>query len=484
MSDSNRVQLSYVKEATWDTTPAVPLIDLRMTGEDFGHGLDHRESNELRSDRQVPDSVKVGGEAAGGFNFELSYEAPPDELLEGALFSSWVGVAGGSTTVLTSGATGSNLDFSLNLTTGTITFGSAVTHGIIVGQSFTLAGSASDDGTLVATVVAGQVVTVANIIATEVLDETDAATITPHTLSIFTSGATASNLDFSLNLGANTITFGSAVNHALIVGQWFELTGSTADDGYHLVTVVSGQVVTVESLITTEVLDETDLATVKGTRLRNGTTMSSFTFQRHLADKTKFFRFGGQVCNSLSLSVTAEEMITGRMDFMGGTIAATDFAATTFGTGANTIAPSNDVINAAVNVGAIREAGSAIDADLYIQECSVNIANNVRGKKGIGVVGNVGLGVGKCRITGTLNVLFEDGALYTKYLAGTETSLSFKLEDGSGNAYIFSFPRVQITEDDGGKTEGSDTEVVENISWQALRDIINNYMMQICKFAA
>ena len=59
MSDSNRGQLSYIKESTWGTIPASALTDLRFTSEDFGHGVATRESNEVRSDRQVPDAVRV-----------------------------------------------------------------------------------------------------------------------------------------------------------------------------------------------------------------------------------------------------------------------------------------------------------------------------------------------------------------------------------------------------------------------------------------
>jgi len=399
MSDSNRGQLSYLKESTWGETPSSALTDLRFTGEDFGHGVATRESNEIRSDRQVPDAVRVGGEAAGGFDFELSYEAPPDELLEGALFGAFVGVGTGSTTTITSGATGSNLDFTL---------------------------------------------------------------------------ASA----------GNTITFGSSVTHGIVAGQWVELYGSAGDDGYHLVTAVDGQELTVESITGDEVLDEIDAATIKGSMLRNGTTMSSFTFQRQLADMTKFFAFRGQVCNALSLIVQAEEFVSGRMDFVGGTIAASDFAGSSFGTGANVAAPANTVMNAAVNVGSIREAGSAVSSDLIIQEISLNVSNNIRGNKGVGILGNADIGVGKFRVNGSFNVLFNDGAIYAKYLAGTESSMSFNVEDGDGNAYIFTFPRIKFDEDDGGKVSGSDTEVVENVGWSALRDTTYDCMMQIDKIAA
>jgi len=208
MSDSNRGQLSFVKETSWDETPSSALTNLRITDEDFSHGVETIESKEVRSDRQVTDQTRVGAEASGGFGFELSYASLPDSLLAGALFGAFVGVGSGSTETIT-------------------------------------------------------------------------------------SGATASNLDFSLSSSGNTITLGSGVTHGIVDGQWIKLTGSAADDGYHLVTNVTGNVLTVESITTTEVLDETDAATITGSALLNGTTTSSFTFQRQLEDKTtnSFFRF-------------------------------------------------------------------------------------------------------------------------------------------------------------------------------------------------
>ena len=85
-TDSNRAGLAYLKEATWGTTPASALTDLRWTGESFSGGITTTKSAEIRSDRQTTDLILTGSEGSGGFNFELSY-SDFDELLEGALWS-------------------------------------------------------------------------------------------------------------------------------------------------------------------------------------------------------------------------------------------------------------------------------------------------------------------------------------------------------------------------------------------------------------
>lgn len=75
MSDSNLASLAYIAETTLGTTPATPeLTALRFTGEDLGTNKETVASQEVRSDRQVPDLAKVGLNPSGSIDFELSYE--------------------------------------------------------------------------------------------------------------------------------------------------------------------------------------------------------------------------------------------------------------------------------------------------------------------------------------------------------------------------------------------------------------------------
>jgi len=400
MADANRGQLSYIKEAAWGDIPESALTDLRFNSESFSHNVATTESEEIRSDRQTTDLVQTGADSNGGYNFELSYEAPPDDLLAGALWAAaWIGVGGTTTTTITAG-----------------------------------------DG--------------------------------------------AGTTDIALAASGNTITIGSSVTHDIVAGQWIKLTGFDADDGFHFVTLVAGKVITVEALSTTAT--KTSVATITGSRLRNGVTEHSFTFQRQLADAVQFFAYRGQVCNEFSMSASAESIVTGSLNFTGGSVASTDIKQTSYGAGNNTAAPSNDVMNAVANVAQIREGGTTVAAGLFIQELSFSLQNNVRAIKAIGTLGNADVGVGKCQITGNLNTLFNDETLYAKFLASTGSSLSFKIADAAtdalSNAYIIDFPNIKFESDDGGKIGGSNQDVSENLSWKALRHSTYDCMMQICKF--
>ena len=289
--------------------------------------------------------------------------------------------------------------------------------------------------------------------------------------------------DFTLNATANTIALGASISHGIVSGQWIELTGSTADDGYHLVTLVAGQTLTVAStpgITTGEVLETAEAATIRGSFLKNGTSELPFSIERFHDDKTQYFGFKGMVVNSMSITAAAASILTGSFDFLGknATRGASSIGAT------YTAAPSNDVLNAVSNVGSIME-GSTLTAlsGIFIQELNFTLNNNVRGLQAIGTLGNADLGVGNVECTGALNTYFENGDIYDKYINGTESALSFKVEDTAGNAYIFTFPRVKFLTD-AVNVGGLNTDVMENLGWQALRHATYDYTIGITRIQA
>lgn len=74
MSEANLASLAFIAESTLGSTPATPeLTALRFTGEDLGTNKDTVQSEEIRSDRQVPFVTKVGLNPGGSFDYEFSY---------------------------------------------------------------------------------------------------------------------------------------------------------------------------------------------------------------------------------------------------------------------------------------------------------------------------------------------------------------------------------------------------------------------------
>ena len=392
MSDSNRVGLAYLEESSWGVIPSSAMTTLRYTGESLGFAIDNAVSDEIRSDRQVTDLIQTGASAAGDINFELSATTYND-FLRAALYSSgWTGVGTGATTTITSGATGSNLDFTL---------------------------------------------------------------------------ASA----------GNTITLGSGVTHGIVPGQWIKLTGSTSDDGYHKVTAVATNALTVESITGDEVLDETDAATITGSSIINGTTETSFVLEKDFTDITKFMYFTGMVPNNMNLSFQADSIATGSFSFMGKT---SDTANATQGTGAANAATTTEVMNTPTNVSQIRENGTAMTS-LFVQNLDISLANNLRGISAIGTLGYADMGTGRCEVTGSMSVYLSDMALYDKFQDATSTSLELTIADSAGNAYIVSMDNVEFT-DGTVVSSGPNADVTVDLSYQALRDATYGNTIRIDAF--
>ena len=88
-SSANRVDLRYIAESTWGTTPASPALKLvRMTGESLNAAIQTAVSQEIRDDRNVQDLIQVGSQAGGNAEFELSYTSF-DDFIEAVMCGTW-----------------------------------------------------------------------------------------------------------------------------------------------------------------------------------------------------------------------------------------------------------------------------------------------------------------------------------------------------------------------------------------------------------
>jgi len=91
--------LSFIAEATRGSTPATPtMTPIRHTSCSLLQTIDFSQSAELRSDRQITDTVDGPYKVAGDIGFELSYGSF-DSILEAVLQGTW------NTNVLKAGVT-------------------------------------------------------------------------------------------------------------------------------------------------------------------------------------------------------------------------------------------------------------------------------------------------------------------------------------------------------------------------------------------
>jgi hypothetical protein len=297
-----------------------------------------------------------------------------------------------------------------------------------------------------------------------------------------TAGASGSNLEFNFNSSTHVITLGSSVDHNIVEGIWIEVTGANAaNNGYHFVTDVTGQAITVnDSIGQTEEVEST--ATITGEYLLNGTTQSSFSIERSHADldTPSYFLWTGMVPGSMNLNFTNKQIVTGSFEFMG----KLPSPSTSSAANATTAAGTNDVMSASSSVGQIMEGSTlATYSSSYIQSLSLTVNKALRAKEGIGTLGPIGIGSGTFDVTGSMSLYFADISMYTKFVNATATGVSWKTEDNDGNCYIFTMPNIKFSADNINAA-GIDQEVLEDMNFQAIRHATYDYTLAICRFDA
>lgn len=297
MADSNRTALYIMPEVTWNTKPSGDFQTLRYTGESLSHNITAISSNEIRSDRMIPDLIHTQKTGGGGINFEFSY-GTFDALMQAALMGAW------NTNVLV-----------------------------------------------------------------------------------------------------------------------------------------------------------------------NAATAQSFSIEKAHLDEAEYFLYTGMMVNSFSLNCKAGEIVTGSFDFLGG-VPATPLAQSS-GAGTVVAATTTDIFNAIGNVGTILEGGSSLVTDgIYLQEVNFTVNNNLRVRPAIGYDSPIGIGLGRCMVTGSITAYFADDRLFDKFFANTASSLSFVITDAATNNYTFLFDNIKFTSDRSAAS-GIDTDIIETIEFQALYDSTN-----------
>ena len=86
MSDSNKIQVSFLREATWGTTPSSAFTEILLTGGSFAQDVQTIESSTVRSDAQSAGFKRTAADAAASFNAEWSAGAF-DEFIRGGIRS-------------------------------------------------------------------------------------------------------------------------------------------------------------------------------------------------------------------------------------------------------------------------------------------------------------------------------------------------------------------------------------------------------------
>ena len=262
------------------------------------------------------------------------------------------------------------------------------------------------------------------------------------------------------------------------VGQWIFVAGSSqsANNGWHQITTVTDND---NVIVSSSLADATDASgvTIKGSMLRNGTTLRSFSIEQAFLDIGQYHKFSGQRVGSMSLNVEAGSIVTGSFGLQGATVAQN----TSTYANSTTAATTTSVLNATSNVGTIIEGGSTLSTAL--QAITLNLDNGLRNQMAIASKYPQGIGQGRQTVTGSIRAYFEDETLYTKFLNHTYSSLVFDLSDAAGNRIHIELPRIQFM-NDAPSPGGIDQDIMEDLQFQAVANTGQTHQIQIDMVAA
>jgi hypothetical protein len=471
MSDTNRVSLRFVEEATYGTTPNTPYLKAIpfTAASDLGQTPETVVSDIIRDDRQVSDLILVGSSAAGGFDTELAYEVH-DELLEGVMYSTWGSpgtAASGADVVVTADEiqSAANIDLADGADLGELNAGDIVSLvGFIdadykVNKEYEVASSLS---------AAITTATVDNITATTTADV--------KTLTVVGKSGT-------ITVAASLITTptGWGAQLGLEEGDWIRVSGTGA--GTYRVT---GAVTTTTIPIANGNAEGPATGVIRtGAQLSNGVTQKSFTLERAYNDQASvlYEYLRGMVAGTFSLSASAKSLITSSFGFTGSTQEYTTSRVSGTVEKTATSSGSFQVLNSSSNVGDLSENGTPISGNNFVTEATIEVDNGLRERNAVGSLGAVSIGAGEFMVTGTLNTYFDNKTLADKVVNNTLTSISLSFTDTAGNWLVFDMPKVKFAE--GSPEVGNkNDDVYLNLSYQAILDATAGHTLRITRFSA
>lgn len=198
--------------------------------------------------------------------------------------------------------------------------------------------------------------------------------------------------------------------------------------------------------------------------IKNGVTPKTFSFEKtfETGATDQFMRFTGMKVGSMSLSIAAQQRITGSMTMMGmgHTKASAALSGATY-----TAAGTSPIMTASGDVGSLSITG--VSPSPTIMSMSINIQNNLREQLQIGSRGPAGIGAGRFIVTGSLEAYFADLSMYNAFYDHDDVGISANLGSTSGSIYTLDMPRTKLT-NGTVQTPGNDQDIMASFDFQAI----------------
>jgi len=258
--------------------------------------------------------------------------------------------------------------------------------------------------------------------------------------------------------GDNSFNGSSGMNTNVTIGQWVYVAGflTAANNGwFKVVSATSTKMVVEGGTLSTEAAGNS--ITIKGSFIRNGTDVPSFSLQEEYLDlSSKLMLMKGAVISSAGLKISAGAIMTASLQMEGRRVSQ---ETTKAGTGSVTAAQANDVIADTAGFDGLWLDDAKITT-YYLTDISMALSARPRFQRGLGQLQTTGVKQGPLEVTGSFECYLDDttSALRGKLLGNTAISLGFAITDGT-HLYHFDLPKVYLTAEPGA-LPGNDSDIM------------------------
>lgn len=209
-----------------------------------------------------------------------------------------------------------------------------------------------------------------------------------------------------------------------------------------------------------------------------GTIKKTFTAEVRFPDPVNvgqflYQRFTNCGVDTFTLTGDPENPVTAAFSIMGG-IPSTDNAIIA---GATYTVPGNqDVFKGPDYI--TLQFGSITGTLDCMSSFTLNLANNMRGQKCLGTLGNKDILLGTADPNGSGEYYYKSNDLIDALIAQTEFALTVEMKTASNSYFAALFPRTVLTSDPV-VASGQNTDVMDDLSWQASYDATEATAMRV-----
>lgn len=282
----------------------------------------------------------------------------------------------------------------------------------------------------------------------------------------FTAVTTCSGVNLSSTVTTNVYTraSGDFVAAGFLPGDLIVVAGfsNSENNGQHQVIAVAQTTLTVAEVLSTETTNSGRTITFTGKRLKGGTTLKTFTFERRFNDIAQFQVFRGIAINQMRLNIQPEAIVGGDFTVLGMSAAAL----------------SGTSICASPTAAGTHDPLSSFDGTLYenkvllatVTGLDMTITNGRGVQAVVGSTTSPDVFEGTMQVGGSLTAFFENATLFNKFVNETESSLYIRLDDLNNTDFVnIVIPRVKYN---GGEMDPpAEGPVVMTLPFQGLVDV-------------